>query len=68
VNERVELIVSGGFGPNALAALEELGIGRLELSGVRISDALREVGRRGEAGRRDRWTARRGRATRHHEE
>jgi predicted Fe-Mo cluster-binding NifX family protein len=50
VNERVELVVSGGFGPNALAALEELGIGHLELSGVRISDALREVGRRGEAG------------------
>ncbi|MFP3283330.1 MAG: NifB/NifX family molybdenum-iron cluster-binding protein [Nitrososphaeria archaeon] len=46
VNNKIDVVVSGGFGPNALAALEELGIGHVEISGMRISDALKELGHR----------------------
>ena len=41
--EGVKLAVAGAFGPSALTALEELGIGTLELSGVTVEEALREA-------------------------
>ncbi len=46
LEEGVKLAVAGAFGPNALTALEELGIGTLELSGVTVEEALREARKR----------------------
>ena len=43
VKERVEAVVAGGFGPNALAALEELGIKRVELSGIKVGEAVQRA-------------------------
>ena len=43
LEEGVKLAVAGAFGPNALTALEELGIDTLELSGVTVEEALKAV-------------------------
>ncbi len=43
VNERVEIAVAGAFGPNALAALDEMKIKHFELSGISVREALKKL-------------------------
>lgn len=43
VEEDVDVVVAGGFGPNAMAALDELGIKYVEMAGMKVSDALKKV-------------------------
>jgi len=43
VEEGVEAVVAGGFGPNALAGLEELGIKHYEAAGLKVSEALEKL-------------------------
>ena len=43
VEEGVDVVVAGGFGPNAMAALDELGIRHVEMAEVKVSDALKKV-------------------------
>ncbi len=46
LEEGVKVAVAGAFGPNALTALEELGIDTLELSGITAEEALEVIKRR----------------------
>jgi len=46
LEEGVKVAVAGAFGPNALTALEELGIDTLELSGITVEEALEVIKRR----------------------
>lgn len=39
----VDMVVAGGFGPNALTALEGVGIKYKELSGVPVREALKNL-------------------------
>ncbi len=43
INERAEVAVAGAFGPNALAALDEMKIRHFELSGISVREALRKL-------------------------
>ena len=43
VDEKVQVAVAGAFGPNALSALEELGIKHAEISGIPLKDAIEKV-------------------------
>ena len=43
INENVETIVAGSYGPNALAALEEVGIKHVQLSGITVREALTKL-------------------------
>lgn len=43
IEEKVEKVVAGAFGPNAMAALEEVGIKRVEISGITIREALEKI-------------------------
>ncbi len=43
VDEKVEVAVAGAFGPNALSALEELGIKHVEISGISVGEAVKRV-------------------------
>ncbi len=40
INERVNVAVAGSFGPNAMTALEEMGIKHVEMSGMTVREAL----------------------------
>ncbi len=40
INERVNVAVAGSFGPNAMTALEEMGIKHVEMSGITVEEAL----------------------------
>ena len=43
VNERVDVAVAGSFGPNAMTALEEMGIKHVEMSGIAVEQALEKL-------------------------
>ncbi len=43
VNEGVDVAVAGAFGPNALVALDEMKIRRVELSGISVREALERL-------------------------
>ncbi len=43
VDEGVQAVAAGAFGPNAMTALEEVGIRRIQVSGVPVSEALRSL-------------------------
>ncbi len=43
LEEKVSIVVAGSFGPNALVALDEMNIKHLQLSGLKISEALNKV-------------------------
>jgi len=43
VDEGVQAVAAGAFGPNAMTALEEVGIRRIEVSGVSVREALGRV-------------------------
>lgn len=43
INERVDVVVAGAFGPNSTAALEEMGIKYVEMSGITVEEALRRL-------------------------
>lgn len=47
INEGAKIAVAGSFGPNAMTALEETGIKHVEISGVTVEEALRELRGRG---------------------
>jgi len=40
VDEGVEAVVAGAFGPNAMTALENIGIKFYQLQGIRVREAL----------------------------
>ena len=46
LEEGVKLAVAGAFGPNAMMALEELGVQTVELAGVTVEEALETVQKR----------------------
>jgi len=43
INEKVDIVVAGAFGPNALSALEGAHIKHVTISGKPIKEALKEV-------------------------
>ncbi len=43
INERVNVAVAGSFGPNAMTALEEMGIKHVEMSGITVEEALNRL-------------------------
>ncbi len=43
LEEGVRVAVAGAFGPNAMTALEELGIETVELAGVSVEEALQRI-------------------------
>lgn len=43
IDEGVDAVVAGAFGPNSTAALEEMGIKHVEMSGITIEEALRRL-------------------------
>ncbi len=43
INERVNVAVAGSFGPNAMTALEEMGIRHVEMSGITVKEALNRL-------------------------
>ena len=43
VDENVDVVVSGNFGPNSLVALQEIGIKTVSLSGIRVEEALKRI-------------------------
>ncbi len=43
VDEAVDLVVSGNFGPNSLVALQEIGIKTMSLSGITVEEALKKI-------------------------
>ena len=40
---RVDVAVAGSFGPNAMTALEEMGIKHVEMSGIAVEQALEKL-------------------------
>ena len=43
VNEDVNAVVAGAFGPNAMAALEEIKIKYFQISGISVKEALGKI-------------------------
>ncbi len=43
INERVNVAVAGSFGPNAMTALEEMGIRHVGMSGITVEEALNRL-------------------------
>ncbi len=43
INEGVNVVVAGSFGPNAMTALEEMGIKHVEMSGITVEEALNKL-------------------------
>ena len=43
LEEKVSVVVAGAFGPNALVALDEMKIKHIELSGLKVSEALKQI-------------------------
>ena len=43
VDEGVDAVVSGSFGPNSLVALQEVGIKTVSISGIIVEEALKRV-------------------------
>jgi predicted Fe-Mo cluster-binding NifX family protein len=43
VDEAVDIVVSGNFGPNSMVALQEIGIKTVSLSGITVEEALKKL-------------------------